>query len=139
MKITYSLAEIEQVAEDILASAKSKTILFYGEVGAGKTSLINVLAKILSVKDRMTSPTFSLVNEHSNEQGDKIYHFDLYRLEDVTEAYDIGIEEYLDSDAWIFIEWPDKIVPLLASSYHELHISSEGPDKRSLTLNLVSL
>src|SRR5699024_1487679 len=114
MEILYGIEDVNQVAKSILEKATSRTFLFYGNVGAGKTTLIKSLAKELGVTDTISSPTFSLVNEHLTESGERLFHFDLYRIENIEEAYDIGIEDYLDSDAWIFIEWPDKIVSLLA-------------------------
>lgn len=137
MEITYSLEEIDKVAKQLLSMATSRTFLFYGNLGAGKTTLIKSMAKNLGVTDSLSSPSFSLVNEHVTESGDKIYHFDLYRLRDVEEAFDIGIEDYLDSDAWIFIEWPDKILNLLANSYHKVEILHSDAEQRILNLSTI--
>lgn len=135
MEIIYSLEEINQVAEKILKQASSRTFIFYGQLGAGKTTLIQSLAQKLGVKDRIGSPTFSLVNEYTNEKDELLLHFDLYRLENVEEAYDIGIDEYLSSDAWIFIEWPDKIVPLLSDDYQKIEIIRQDSGQRLLTIS----
>ena len=77
-------------------------------MGAGKTTLIKELAKELGVKSTSSSPTFSLVNEYETHTNDVLYHFDLYRINDELEAYDMGIDEYFYSDKWCFIEWPEK-------------------------------
>lgn len=110
---TYQLSDLSVVAEQILDTAASKILLFYGEMGSGKTTLIKELAKQLGVEDVTSSPTFSLVNEYHSKNGEIVYHFDFYRIEDEEEAYDMGIEEYFDSDAWCFIEWPENVENLL--------------------------
>lgn len=135
MEILYKFEEVDKVAKQILEMATSRTFLFYGKVGAGKTTLIKSLAKNLGITDSISSPTFSLVNEHITQSGDKIFHFDLYRLRDIEEAYDIGIEDYLDSDAWIFIEWPDKIVTLLDDSFHKIEITHQNSEERLLRIS----
>lgn len=135
MEILYKFEEVDKVAKQILEMATSRTFLFYGKVGAGKTTLIKSLAKNLGITDSISSPTFSLVNEHITESGDKIFHFDLYRLRDIEEAYDIGIEDYLDSGAWIFIEWPDKIVTLLDDSFHKVEITHQNSEERLLRIS----
>lgn len=112
MTITYELSDIDSVAERIINNAKSKTLLFYGEMGAGKTTLIKSLIKALGSKDSVSSPTFSLVNEYESKEG-SIYHFDFYRIEDENEALDMGIEDYLNKDSWKMIEWPQNISKLL--------------------------
>lgn len=137
MEILYGIEDVNQVAKSILEKATSRTFLFYGNVGAGKTTLIKSLAKELGVTDTISSPTFSLVNEHLTESGERLFHFDLYRIENIEEAYDIGIEDYLDSDAWIFIEWPDKIVSLLADSFHKIEIMHQDTGQR--LLNFITL
>ena len=81
-------------------------------MGTGKTTLISSISKILGSNSTVSSPTFSIVNEYELP-NDKIYHFDFYRIKNYTEALDIGFEEYLKSDSWNFIEWPEKIYPLL--------------------------
>ena len=113
MTRTYQLSDLPAVAEQILEKAASKILLFYGEMGSGKTTLIKELAKQLGVEDVTSSPTFSLVNEYHSRNGEIVYHFDFYRIEDEEEAYDMGIEEYLDSKAWCFIEWPENVENLL--------------------------
>lgn len=113
MTRTYQLSDLPAVAEQILEKPASKILLFYGEMGSGKTTLIKELAKQLGVEDVTSSPTFSLVNEYHSKNGEILYHFDFYRIENEEEAYDMGIEEYLDSKAWCFIEWPENVENLL--------------------------
>ena len=112
MKKEYNIYQIEKVAKAILAQSDHKIIAFYGEMGVGKTTLIKVLAKQLGVNELTSSPTFSIVNEYHTPKT-ILYHFDCYRMENEEEAYDIGIEDYLYSDAWCFIEWPERIESLL--------------------------
>jgi tRNA threonylcarbamoyladenosine biosynthesis protein TsaE len=109
MEILFSLDEIAQVAQKILSENTAKVIVFNGPMGAGKTTLIKVLLQSLGVNDTTSSPTFALVNEYENQQGEKIYHFDMYRLKSEMEALDFGIEDYLYSGHWCFIEWAEKI------------------------------
>jgi len=122
MTLTYELSEIDGIAAQILSEVKSKTLLFYGDMGAGKTTLIKALVKALGAPDLASSPTFSLVNEYQTDQG-KIFHFDFYRIEDEMEALDMGIEDYLNLDTWKFIEWPQKIEKLLDEDVQKLEIS----------------
>ena len=109
MNQTYTLAELDAVAKDIILQAKSRVLLFYGAMGAGKTTLIKAIAKNLGVDDVTSSPTFSLINEYVTKTGELIYHFDFYRIDSEEEAYGFGAEEYLDSGNWCFIEWPEKV------------------------------
>ena len=102
-------------------------------MGAGKTTLIKQFCAYLGITDEVSSPTFSLVNEY-NTEDDTIYHFDLYRIENEEELYDFGIEEYLDSNNWLLIEWPDIITPLLPDKYNSISIFST--EKKSRILNI---
>ncbi len=113
MNKTYSLNEIPDIAKEIITLANHKTLLFYGEMGTGKTTLIKEIVKQLGVDEVVNSPTFSLVNEYLSRKGENLYHFDFYRIEQEEEAFDIGIEEYFDSNSWCFIEWPEKVENLL--------------------------
>ena len=131
MELTYQLQELDLAVDYILRNTKSKTLLFYGEMGAGKTTLIKELVKALGVRDVASSPTFSLVNHYESEEG-SVYHFDFYRIEDETEALDIGIEDYLDSGSWNLIEWPQKIENLLGENTQKLEIKLESENKRKL-------
>lgn len=108
MKITYNLSEIDNIAKKIIHNAKSKTLLFYGDMGVGKTTLIKKIVKHLGINHTTSSPTFSIVNEYG--EGENIaYHFDFYRLNDENEAYDMGLEDYFYNNKWHFIEWPEKV------------------------------
>ena len=133
MTLTYNLTEIDSIAEQLLSEVTSKTLLFYGEMGAGKTTLIKALIKALGSADIVSSPTFSLVNEYHTNQG-KIYHFDFYRIEDETEALDMGFEDYLDSDSWKLIEWPQKIENLLEADMQKVEVFIEDENIRKLKL-----
>ena len=86
MKQTYNLTQIPEIAKKIIACAKEKTLLFYGEMGAGKTTLIKEIVKQLGVEETVSSPTFSLVNAYENMKGQRIYHFDFYRIENEEES-----------------------------------------------------
>jgi len=109
-EIEYSLENISSAVNKLLEAIKlgPKLWLFRGEMGAGKTTLVKEIGQQLKIKSIVQSPTFSLVNPYETESGEIIYHFDLYRLENVHEAIDIGIEEYLDSGHLCFIEWPER-------------------------------
>lgn len=135
MTITYSIEELDKVAEQLLNYATSKTLLFNGDVGAGKTTLIKTLVKRLGSNDNVSSPTFSLVNEYEGENS-TIYHFDLYRVKDEEELYNIGIETYLDNSSWVFIEWPELITPFLGENYNIVDINTVNNTERELKLTL---
>jgi len=101
--------ELAQVADELLEHAENRTIwFFFGEMGSGKTTLIKAIARRLGVQETMSSPTFSLVNEYAAPIG-KLYHVDLYRLRSEQEVIDIGMEDYFNSGAYCFIEWPEKL------------------------------
>lgn len=131
MELTYKLQELDVAVNYILSNTKSKTLLFYGEMGAGKTTLIKELVKALGVHDVASSPTFSLVNHYESEKG-PVYHFDFYRIEDEIEALDIGLEDYLDSGEWNLIEWPEKVENLLGENTQKLLLMVESEDRRKL-------
>jgi len=131
MELTYKLQELDVAVDYILSNTRSKTLLFYGEMGAGKTTLIKELVKALGVHDVASSPTFSLVNHYESEEG-SVFHFDFYRIEDDTEALDIGLEDYLDSDGWNLIEWPEKVERLLGENTQKLLLEVESEDTRKL-------
>ena len=135
MEITFSLDEIQDVAKKILATTNlKKVITFDASMGVGKTTLIKALVKELDVSDNSSSPTFSIVNEYLTNDGDSIYHFDLYRLDSLEEALDFGIEEYLYSGKWCFIEWPNLIKDSLQTDFEIIEICLESDKSRSLKI-----
>jgi tRNA threonylcarbamoyladenosine biosynthesis protein TsaE len=136
MKITYSLQQINDVAQQILVQNPQKVILFNGQMGVGKTTLIKALAKKLGVNGATSSPTFSLVNEYENHQNKLIYHFDVYRLKSEREALDMGIDEYLYSGNWCFIEWAEKIPNLIPIEHSIIDIETLEDGNRILSLKL---
>jgi len=135
LKQTYKLNQLPEIAEEILAKATSKIILFNGEMGVGKTTLIKELVKQLGIKDVANSPTFSLVNEYQNEIGEKVYHFDFYRIESEEEAYDIGIEDYFYDDSWCFIEWGEKVKNLLPLEIVNINIVAISDNQRTIEID----
>ena len=134
MEITFSLEELNEVAQQILDQNPNKVILFHGEMGVGKTTLIKILAKKLGVTDATSSPTFSLVNEYQAANNQLVYHFDFYRIKNEIEALDMGVDDYLYSDNWCFIEWAEKIPNLIPDSHSVITISLQADGKRILTL-----
>ncbi|MDT0677231.1 tRNA (adenosine(37)-N6)-threonylcarbamoyltransferase complex ATPase subunit type 1 TsaE [Autumnicola musiva] len=133
MTLTYDLDQMDIAARHILTNTKSKTLLFYGEMGAGKTTLIRALVRVMGADDSASSPTFSLVNEYHSQKG-TIFHFDFYRIASEAEALDIGIEDYFDSDAWKFIEWPQKIDSFIPEKSQKVEISIRNEKSRMLKL-----
>lgn len=131
MEVTYLLSEIEAVARELLEKTKSRTLLFYGEMGAGKTTLIKALLKALGAEDTGSSPTFSLVNVYETPNG-TVNHFDFYRINDESEAWDMGFDEYLQSGNWNFIEWPQKIENFIEEDHQKVEISMIKNEARKL-------
>ena len=134
MNIVFSLDQIQKVAEQILAQNPKKIILFNGEMGVGKTTLIKQLCNSLGVEDATSSPTFSLVNEYYTLNNDIVYHFDFYRLNKETEALDMGVDDYLYSGNWCFIEWSEKIANLIPEEHSTVTIELSEDGKRKLEL-----
>ena len=134
MNKNYSLENLAEIASLIISTAKNKTVLFYGEMGVGKTTLIKEICKQLEVVDTISSPTFSLVNEYKTSKNISIYHFDFYRITNQEEALDMGIEEYLYNNDWCLIEWPQNVENLLPLESVQIHLSILDNGKRNVQL-----
>ena len=135
MNKNYDLNQVPDIAKEIISSAKNKLFLFYGKMGSGKTTLIKEIVKQLGVDEVASSPTFSLVNEYHSDKGEIIYHFDFYRIENEEEAFDIGVEEYLYSDHWCFIEWPEKVENLLPLESVVIKLTINPDNTRTIQIN----
>ena len=133
MEIIYNLEEIKKAAKFIMDNAAYKVILFKGEMGGGKTTLIRALTEAIGSEDLVSSPTFSIVNEYHFDRG-SIFHFDMYRIDNENEIINIGFDEYLEFGSWVFIEWPEKIPNLLPEKFSKLHINIIDNNNRKLTL-----
>lgn len=132
------LGDIHEAALKIISfAAFDKIWVFKGDLGAGKTTIIREIAKIFEVIDRVHSPTFSLVNEYKNIQGDAFYHFDFYRVENPSEALEIGIEEYFYSGKYCWIEWAEKIAQYIPPDFIHIFIEVDESGGRMITLNRV--
>jgi tRNA threonylcarbamoyladenosine biosynthesis protein TsaE len=132
------IEKIDAAARRIIDFGKfNKIWIFKGDLGAGKTTLIKEIAGILGVKDRVNSPTFSLVNEYHSSKGEIFYHFDFYRIEDPEEVLEIGLDEYLDSGWICWIEWAEKIAAFIPSDFIHVHIEVDEKNGRMITLNRV--
>lgn len=107
-----------------------RVFTFEAPMGTGKTTFIKALCYELGVKDVINSPTFSIINEYSDSSGKPIYHFDCYRLDHIDDALNLGVEDYLQSDALCFIEWADVIRPLLPADCVELQINEDAQGQR---------
>ena len=134
MEITFTIEQLELVAQQIIAQQPNKVILFHGEMGVGKTTLIKQLCKELGVLDATSSPTFSLVNEYETTTNQIVYHFDFYRLKNEMEALDMGADDYFYSGNWCFIEWAEKIPNLIPEHHSVITIELLPDGKRHLKL-----
>jgi tRNA threonylcarbamoyladenosine biosynthesis protein TsaE len=135
--IINHLNESSSAAKALLDFAGDQQLfIFEGEMGAGKTTFIKALCKELGVKETVSSPTFSIVNEYE-AVGRIIYHFDFYRIKNLQEAYDIGYEEYFYSGNTCLIEWPERIAELLPEHYIKVQIEALSPDQRAFTFTKI--
>ena len=131
-----SLAALPDVARNLLhAFPDDRFFAFFGKMGVGKTTLIKEMCAALGVKDNVCSPTFAIVNEYS-ASGEPVYHFDFYRLKSVSEAYDIGYEEYFYSGCYCFTEWTEKVEELLPERYVRVALE-EREGNRTLNATLI--
>lgn len=127
-----NISDWQNVVNSILPELKHNILLLKGNLGAGKTTFTQFLLKNLGSEDEVNSPTYSIVNEYKSPKG-KIYHFDLYRLKNIDEVYDIGIEEYLDNSFLCIIEWPEVYEDeLYGLEYHSMSINNTG-ESREIT------
>ncbi len=133
-----SLEDIDKAAKQFIGLMGDATVFaFYGEMGVGKTTFISALSRELGVMDDPTSsPSFAIINEYrSDTTAELIYHFDLYRLESLEEAFDIGVEDYLDSGALCLLEWPERIANILPDDTVRVDIEELPDGSRCLTVN----
>ena len=133
MEIKFKEEDIKQAARQFVESMGDNTVFaFYGKMGAGKTTFIKAVCEELGVDDTVTSPTFAIVNEYEAAQGRPIYHFDFYRIKKVSEAYDMGCEEYFYSGHPCFIEWPELIEEVLPEETVNVTIEALPDGERRL-------
>ncbi len=133
-KLSYRLDNIESALAEILPLLKEyKILLFEGNMGAGKTTLISALIKSMGSKDDVSSPTFSIVNEYHTDAG-KVFHFDFYRIENEEEVHQLGIEEYFYSGEYCFIEWAQNVQRFLPENYVSVHIQTIDEYTREISI-----
>ena len=133
MEIKFKEEDIRQAAKQFVENMGENTIFaFYGKMGAGKTTFIKAVCEELGVEDTVTSPTFAIVNEYEAANGRPIYHFDFYRIKKVSEAYDMGCEEYFYSGHPCFIEWPELIEEVLPEETVNVTIEALPDGERRL-------
>ncbi len=139
MKVTCNTQnDLPKAAQELLKFAGVNTVVaFYGKMGAGKTTFIKEICKVLSVSQTVSSPTFSLVNEYAAANGKKVFHFDFYRIKSESEAMDIGCEEYFYSGQFCLIEWPEKVLNLLPKQLVSVFIEIKENDERVFTFRTV--
>ncbi|KQC29174.1 tRNA (adenosine(37)-N6)-threonylcarbamoyltransferase complex ATPase subunit type 1 TsaE [Flagellimonas eckloniae] len=137
MKKIFRLEDLPSISKSILKASDSKILCFYGDMGAGKTTLIKEIVKELGGIDLANSPTFGLVNEYHDENDNLLaYHFDFYRIENEGEALDLGLEDYFNSNAWLFVEWPENIKSLLPEDAVFIYLQFIDENTRSIDFSL---
>ena len=138
--IIHSIDEIDSAAQESInfisgSDLQSNIFAFNGNMGAGKTTFITALCRVLGVEDSVNSPTFTIVNEYRAAKGFPIYHFDFYRINNIAEAYDIGIDEYFGGDGLCFIEWPQKIEAIMPDDAINVAINILPDGSRQIEIN----
>lgn len=135
MVLKATLDNLPQLAEEVIKqTTAARFIAFFGDLGAGKTTLIKNICNLLDVKDEVSSPTYSLVNEYVDGEGKSLFHFDFYRINDENEALDMGCEEYFGSGDLCLVEWPERILNLLPHKRLEVHIETISNKERIFLL-----
>lgn len=135
MNKNFLLSEVPIIAKEIIKKSTSKIILFHGDMGVGKTTLIKEICKILGTEDLISSPTFSIVNEYITSNDETIFHFDFYRIDNEEEAYNIGVEDYFDSNHWCLIEWPSVVENLLPLENVNVYLTVLEDGQRNIQIN----
>lgn len=124
---------IDEAARQLLAAFPDKKIFaFYGEIGAGKTTLIKALCRVLQVSDVTSSPSFGLIHEYRSDPEKSVYHFDFYRIETAEEVFDIGYEEYIYSGNYCFLEWPEIVESILPGDTVRLKLDHHDDGSREI-------
>ena len=137
MELIFSLDDIAVAAKKFLAvTANYKVFALYGEMGAGKTTFIHALCEAMGIKDAVSSPTFSLINQYKTRAGQTVYHIDLYRIKDENEAINAGIEDCLYSGNTCWVEWPGKAPGIFPAETLHSTISTLDSNTRKLQINL---
>ena len=137
MELNFTLDKIAEAAEKFAtATGNYKVFALHGEMGAGKTTFVHALCEAAGVKENISSPTFSIINQYTTVQGQLIYHIDLYRLKDEEEAIQAGVEDCLYSGNTCFVEWPDKAPGIFPDNTLHIHITAIDGNTRKLKINL---
>ena len=127
---------LNSAAKELLKVTEgSKIFAFYGSMGAGKTTLIKAICRVLDTADIVTSPSFTLVNEYRTYRGESIYHIDFYRIKKKDEVFDFGIEEYLTGESYCFMEWPDLVEEILPRGTVRVRITVDNDEQRILSIS----
>jgi tRNA threonylcarbamoyladenosine biosynthesis protein TsaE len=131
--VIKDLTDLERAAREFLREKpEGSVVALYGAMGAGKTTFTKALCRVLGVPDSVNSPTFTIINEYRDKNGNPVFHFDLYRIEKLEEVYDIGIEEFLYSGRLCLIEWPEKMEQLLPEDCIRVTINVLADGSREL-------
>jgi len=137
MEVIFTLEQIPDAATKLLSSATAyKVFALHGEMGAGKTTFIHALCEAMGIRDVVTSPTFSIINQYKTADGQTVYHMDLYRIKDENEAINAGVEDCMYSGDLCLVEWPEKAPGIFPENTLHMTISSVDDNTRKLKFNL---